>query len=159
MAIQRLSVATFVGESALVVDALVRSWRVGADPAATDRFCAAVRENGLALPVVYFCEWVDRWLMGDEVPGPEAVAGRRYEVACLSPEQAFAWADQCRHQFPEQQWFASHLREAAAVWDGAERRSIVVVREVVGLSTLDEEVNASLSVVPGWLLDLRTGRQ
>lgn len=151
MAKQRLTVSTFAGESAAAVAALVRSWRTGSDPAAVDRFCAALRENGLSLPIVYFCEWVDRWLMGDLVPGPEAVEGRRYQAACLSPEQALALAGRCGQQFAEQQWLASRLREAAAAWSGAERQAVVVVREVLGGSTTDEVVEASLGVVPEWL--------
>src|SRR5450755_4785803 len=107
MATQRLTVATFAGESASVVAALVHSWRIGSDPAAVDRFCAALRENGQSLPIIYFCEWIDHWLMGDLVPGPEAAQGRRYETTCLLPEQALAWAGQCGHQFSEQRWLAS----------------------------------------------------
>jgi hypothetical protein len=151
MATQRLTVATFAGQSAAAVTALLRSWRIGSDPAALDRFCAALRENGRLLPIVYFCEWIDRWLMGDLVPGPEVVEGRRYQAACLSPEQALAWAGRCGQQFPEQEWLASRLREAAASWGGGERRAVVVVREVLGGSTTDEEVKGSLSVVPVWL--------
>jgi hypothetical protein len=151
MAKQRLTVATFAGNSAVAVAALVRSWRTGSDPAAVDRFCAAVRENGHALPIVYFCEWLDRWLMGDLVPGPDAVEGRRFQAACLSADEALAWAGRCGHQFPEQEWLASRLREAAVGWGRAERQAVVVVRELLGSSTTDEEVEASLSVVPQWL--------
>jgi hypothetical protein len=150
LATQRLTVATFVGESAAAVTALIRSWRASTDRASVDRFCVALRENGAFLPIVYFCEWVDRWLMGDLVPGPEAVEGRRYQAACLLPEQALAWAGRCGHQFPEQEWLASRLREAAVAWGGLEPRVIVVVREVLGGSATDEEVEVSTGVVPGW---------
>jgi hypothetical protein len=119
-----------------------------------DRFCAALRGNGLSLPVLYFCEWIDSWLMGDLVPGPGAAEGRKYQAACFSPEQALAWAERCGHQFPEQEWLAARLREAAACWDGTERRVVVVVREVIGATTTDEEVAASLGVIPEWLLSL-----
>src|SRR5438309_851160 len=49
MATQRLLVATFAGDSARAVAALVCSWRPGSDSAAVDRFFAALRENGLWL--------------------------------------------------------------------------------------------------------------
>jgi len=120
-----------------------------------DLFCATLRENGLSLPIVYFCEWVDRWLMFDLVPGPEPAKGERYQVACFQPDEALAWAGQCGHQFPEQEWLASRLREAAAGWGGAECRAVVVIREVLGGSTSDEEVEACLGVVPEWLASAR----
>src|SRR5262249_37497387 len=103
MATQRLIMATFAGESAAAVAALFQSWRSAPNPEAVDRFGASLREHGLSLPIVYFCEWRDGWLMGNLVPGPEAVDGRKYQAACFSPEQALAWADQCGKQFPEQE--------------------------------------------------------
>jgi len=152
MATQRLTLATLAGESAVAVIALVRSWRSCPEPGAIDRFCAALRENALSLPIVYFCEWVDRWLMGDLVPGPKAVEGRQSEMTCLLPDEALEWAGRCGHQFPEQEWLASRFREAAACWGGDGVRAVVVVREVLGSSTTDEEVEASLGVVPEWLV-------
>src|SRR5258708_36517922 len=120
---QRLTVATFAGESAAAVAALLHSWRVVLDPVAVDRFCAAVRENGASLPIVYFCEWVDPWLMGDLVPGPDAAEGQRSQAACFSPEQALAWAGRCARQFPEEEGVASRLRAAAVCWAGAGSRT------------------------------------
>src|SRR4051794_13512605 len=102
MATQRLTVATFVGEAATAIAALFHSWRTGCDPVAVDRLCTAVRDNGTSLPILYFCEWIDRWLMGDLAPGPDAAVGRTYHAACLSPEQSLTWAGQCGRQFPEQ---------------------------------------------------------
>ena len=158
MATQRLTVATFAGESAVAVAALIRSWRTCPDPAAVDRFCGALRENGSSLPIVYFCEWVDRWLMGDQVPGPGDVSGQRYEATCFTRSEAMAWAARCGNQWPEQQWLATRLREGASASSGlADRVVIVVVREVLGSSTTDEEVQASLGVVPGWLSGSFTG--
>jgi hypothetical protein len=117
-----------------------------------DRVCERLRANGTALPVVYFCEWVDRWLTGDRVPGPGAVEGKRFQVACLSPQQAVSWAGQCGSQFPEQEWLGGRLREAAQGWRSvAEPLAVVVVREVLGTSTTDEEVRAALHGVPSWL--------
>src|SRR4051812_29065180 len=118
MATQRLTVASIAGKAGAMIEALFQSWRGTAkpDPAAVDGFCAQLRAHGVALPVLYFGEWVDRWLMGDVVPGPGAVAGRQYQAACLSPAQALQWAERCGEQFPEQQWLASRLREAAGAW-------------------------------------------
>jgi hypothetical protein len=154
MATQRLIAAVLGGDAASVVAARFRSWRAGPapDPRAVDRFCSELRANGAALPVLYFCDWVDRWLMGNSVPGPGAVAGGRFETTCLSPVEAAAWADRCGRQSPEQEWLAARLREAAAAWElVAESRAVVVIREVLDGSTTDDEVRAALRGVPGWL--------
>src|SRR5262249_3266120 len=151
MATQRLTVATVGGASAVAVAALVRSLRTASDPATVDRFCTALREHGMSLPIVYFCEWLDRWLMGDLVTGPEAVEGRQFQATCISPEQALAWADRCPCQFSEQHWLAARLREAAAVWAAGEPRVVIVIRKALGASTTDEEVKESLRMVPEWL--------
>ena len=110
MATQRLTMATLAGQSAAVVAARFDQWRSAPDPAAVDRLCAAIRKHALSLPVVYFAEWVDRWLMGDSVPGPGAVEGRRFQATCLSPGQAAGWAGRCGGQFAEQGWLAARLR-------------------------------------------------
>lgn len=152
MATQRLTVATLAGKSAVSVNSCFNRWRSVADSDAGDRFCASIREHSLCLPVVYFTEWVDRWLMGDLVPGPNAVEGRRFQAACLTPEEAVAWANRCGSQFAEQGWLASRLREAAAGWgEVAEPYAVVVVRETVGASVTDNEVRASAENVSKWL--------
>lgn len=151
MATQRWTMATLAGESVVMVVALFRSWQTGHAPAEVDRFCASLRDNGLSLPLVYFCEWLDRWLMGDLLPRPDAVEGRTYQAVCLSLEQTRVCAEQCGHQFPEEEWMATRLREAAVGWDGVERRTIVVIREVLGPTVTAAEVEASRGVVPKWL--------
>ena len=67
MATQRMTIATFAGTAADAVAGLFRTWRDSPDPGAVDRFSLALRDNALSLPVVYFAEWIDRWLMGDIV--------------------------------------------------------------------------------------------
>lgn len=152
MATQRLTVASLAGDSAVVVARRFDSWTNRVDPVALDKFCGYLREHGTSLPVIYYCEWLDRWLMGDLVPGPVSVKGHRYQAACLSREQALAWADKCGQQFPEQEWLATRLREAAAGWGSiAQRIAVIVVREMLGPTTRDEELAASLANVPEWL--------
>ena len=153
MATQRLMVTTLAGQSAVAVSGLFEKWRSVLDPEAVDRLCLSIRENALSLSIVYFSEWVDRWLMGDLAPGPGAVEGRRFQATCLSTIQAKHWAERCGSQFVEQGWLASRLREAAAGWgDVAEPYSVVVVREVVDASALDDDVRAVAASVPVWLL-------
>ncbi len=152
MATQRLTVATLAGDAALAANVLFRSWQSRPDPAAVDQLCDGLRGDGLSLPVVYFCEWADRWSMGDDAPGPGAAEGRRYEATCLTPAQTEARAGRCGRQLPEQGWLAARLREAAGAWAGiCEPRVVLVVREVIGLSATDEEVTDSLRIVPRWL--------
>lgn len=50
MATQRLTVATFAGQSAVAVTALFKRWRAAPDAAEVDRLCAALREHALSLP-------------------------------------------------------------------------------------------------------------
>ena len=96
--------------------------------------------------------------MGDKVPGPGAVEGRRFEVTCFSPEEAVDWAHRCGNQFQEQEWLAARLREAASAWSGLTDRLIVVlVREVFDASTREEEVQTALGVVPTWLQSTEMG--
>lgn len=154
MATQRLIVATLAGDSADAVAARFRSWAAHPDAAAVDRFCDGLRKHGNSLPVVYFCEWIDRWLMGNLVPGPGCVDGKRYQATCLTPEEAVSWSERFVQQFAEQEWLAARFREAAAVWGTVTERAVVVVREVIGASSTDEEVEGSLHTIPAWLSEL-----
>ena len=152
MATQRLTVATLSGQAAVAAVARFEELRTAPAPAAVDRLCVSLREHALSPQVIYFAEWVDRWLMGDLIPGPGAVEGHRFQATCLSPAQAVGWADRCPNQFAEQGWLASRLREAAVGWGGvAEPYAVVVVRQVVGASVHDDEIQAAASSVPAWL--------
>jgi len=152
VATQRLTIATVAGQSAVAVASHFDQWRSAPDPECVDRLCASIRGHAQVLPVVYFTEWVDRWLMGDSVPGPGAVDGRQFQATCLTPDEAVQWAERCGNQFAEQGWLASRLREAAAGWGGvAEPYAVVVVREAVGASVTDDEVQAAADCVPDWL--------
>jgi hypothetical protein len=151
---QRLAIATIVGDAADVVTAFFRGWQTRPPDAATaDHFCEQLRANSASLPIVYYCEWIDRWLMGNLVPGPGAVEGKRFQFTCMSAEQAVAWAERCGNQFLEQEWLARRLREAAEGWGAvAETKAIIVTREMLSASTTDDEVRASLCGVPTWLV-------
>lgn len=157
MATQRLSIATIAGEAADIIASRFVHWRHSPDTSAIDSFCDALRNQGHTLPVIYFCEWIDYWLMGDMVPGPDAIEGRQFQIACLTPEQAQAWSDSVGNQHQEQEWLATRLREAAKEWGViADKRMIVVIREVLGPSASDEEVQISLNNVPEWLSAFRS---
>jgi hypothetical protein len=153
VATQRLTVATLAGQSAVVVAAIFEKWRTVADPEAIDHLCVSIREHCLSPHVTYFAEWVDRWLMGDQVPGPGAVEGQRFQATCLSPDQAVEWADRCGNQFAEQGWLSSRLLEAASVnRDSGERYCVLIAREVFGSSVTDDELRAAAGSIPPWLI-------
>jgi hypothetical protein len=102
--------------------------------------------------MIYFSEWIDRWLMGDVVPGPGAVQGHQFEVWCGVPSAVVELAERSGHQFQEQQWLAARLQEAALAWQPLIGKTVVVViREVLDSSATDEEVTASSQRIPGWL--------
>lgn len=152
MATQRLTVVTLAGQSAIAVFSRFDQWRAAPFPDAVDQFCITILDHALSLPIVYFANWCDRWLSGNIVPGPKTVEGRRFEATCLSPAQAIAWAEQCGSQFAEHCWFAARLREASGGWGEIPGDfAIVVIREVVGALTTDEEVRSAMDSVPTWL--------
>jgi hypothetical protein len=155
MATQRLTVATIAGAAADAVESLLLSRRVVPRPDAVDAFCEGLRVHCADAALLYFSAWVDRWLMGDLVPGPGAVEGIRYQLTGMSPEEAVSRAARCGTQFDEQQWLAARLREAASANAAlVERRLVLVVREPWGASALDVEVEAAARGVPDWLAAL-----
>lgn len=152
MATQRWGIATLGGQSAAVVAACFDRWRASPDSDAVDRLCVTIQEHASRLPVLYYAEWMDRWLMGNIVPGPRAVAGHRFAATCLSASEALACAERRGDQFAEYEWLAARLREAADDWGGlAAPVVVVVVRDVVGPSVTDEEVREAAASVPTWL--------
>jgi hypothetical protein len=163
MATQRLTVATVGGQGGRIVSTLFSRWQgllkapdlAGDVSQAVGRFCELLRANCEILPILYFSQWIDRWLMGDMVPGPQAVRGDRVEVACLSATEAKAWAERCGSQFDEHRFLAARLREAADAWQPlAGPLVVVVMREVIGPSALDQEITSSLAKVPNWLEEI-----
>ena len=163
MPTQKLMIAAIAGHAGEAVGELFRGWRAARlgdgwhdnVRQAVDVFCEGLRAHGSELPVVYFSEWVDRWLMGDDVPGPEAVSGCRCEAACTPSADLANWARRLGNQHQEHRWLVRRLREATQAWQPLSGATVVVVaREVLGGSATDEEVTASFQVVPAWLARL-----
>lgn len=157
MATQQINVATICGVTGQAIADLFRWWRAFApQPSVVDDFGMQLLANGVRPPIVYSCEWIDHWLMGDEVPGPGAVPGNRFEATCGTRAEAALWADRCGVQFPEQHWLAARLREAAEAWRPLVHDGVVVVaRQVLGASTTDEEISATLETVAAWVSRLQ----
>ena len=157
MASQRIIVASFVGAAATAVAKLFESWRAldpNHDKPAVDRFCERWRMNDTSVHLAYYCAWVDRWLMGDIVPGPGTVGGNRFQATCMTKGVAEKHAAQCGTQWSEQEWLAARLREGAGSMAKLTNDiSIVVVREVFGSSLADEETIDAMKTIPPWIAD------
>ncbi|SIO59060.1 hypothetical protein SAMN05444166_5911 [Singulisphaera sp. GP187] len=99
----------------------------------------------------------NRWLTPPSGPGPLAIHADRFEVYGYAlPDGGHLG----RHlttagpqQFGEYDQFVGRLHEAVVAWQElvAERAALIVLREVVGGLVTDEELKASLSLVPNWL--------
>ena len=183
LAAQRVVIAKIGGVAADAAMRLLQGWAAArgrvdpdewsADPwpsgvrAQADAFADRLRAHSLSPPVVYFVEWSDPWSMGDlfprwltppDGPPPVAVHADRFEIygyplpddGRLDRHLATAGPQ----PFDEYDWFVGRLREAMEAWRGlAGRAAIVVLREVVGGLVTDEELEASLAVVPDWLAE------
>ncbi len=180
MASQRVTIAKVGGIAADVLAARLREWAAARKAAEldewandqwppvvraqVDQFADRLRAHGCSLPVVHFVEWSDLWSMGDlfarwlAPPGGLpllATRGDRFEVygyalpdgGCLT-----RFLTTGPQQFPEYDQFVGRLHEAAVAWEGlVDRAVLIVLREVVGGLVTDEELIASMALVPSWV--------
>jgi hypothetical protein len=152
VATQRLTVATLAGQAADAVAVKFNQWLSVPEPAAIDQFCIALYGHDNSLPIVHFVQWVDHWLMGDLLPEADTVNGARFQAACMLVARTLDVAAGCGKQFVEQKILATRLREATYGWGTVtDKYIIVLIRERLGPSTTDDEVRASLEIVPDWL--------
>lgn len=159
MATQRFTVAAIAGKAGAAVAALCRAWSLAQFDGQLSTLVRLLRTNGAALPVVYFCEWIDRWLMGDALPEPVA-RDQNLEVTWGSAGEASTWATQCGRQFPEELWLAARLGEAAQSAPPNSECVVLLVREVLGATPTDDEVMVACQTVPAWLsADLFPGKR
>ena len=160
MATQRFTIATIGGEAGFAAAKLFQIWmgsqaKAGPDAIldAVDLFANHIRANSAVFPVIYFCEWIGHWSMGDALPNP--LRGRGIEAACMNPTEALQLADQCGNHFSESEWLGAQLRQAAEAWKPLVESSVVVLlRKVLGASAIDEEVSAAMVGIPDWLTNL-----
>jgi hypothetical protein len=149
VATQRLTVATLAGQAAAAATARFEQWRArpgGGGP--------ALRVDPRSRPVL--AGGVLRRVGGPLADGRSGPRPRRDRGPAVSGRLLFAtqatgWAERCGDQFAEQAWLANRLREAAAGWGGMAEPYAVVVREAVGASVTDDEVQAAAETVPSWL--------
>lgn len=183
MATQRITIAKLGGIAADIALQRLRVWtaaRGETDPGEwssdqwpqnvrvqADAFADRLRANSLVLPVIAFVEWSDLWSMGDLFhhwlsppggPPPLAIHADRFEVYGYGlPDGGHLnrhLTTAGRQQFEEYDQFVGRLHEAVDAWQElAERAALIVLREVAGGLITDEELTASLSLMPDWLLE------
>jgi hypothetical protein len=181
LASQRITVAKIGGIAADIVLQRIREWsaaRQADNPREwsceqwpqdvrkqADTFGDRLRAHAFIPPVVHFIEWTDMWSMGDlfgrwlsplDGPSPLAVHADRFEIFVYALPDGGRLAQHLANAGPQQwtesDWFIARLREAVSAWqEFVEQAVIVVLREVVGGSGLDEDVMASLKRIPDWL--------
>ena len=177
MATQRLTIAKIAGAASVVTLDLFRDWqskRLAEDPnewsseqwpeqvrRCADEWALNLRQHGHHPPVLFFAEYVDLWSFcpPDRHIGNEAliqIASERYELFCLPlPADAdlVRYLRQLRKkgQYHEDRLFGKFTIEAFAAWGRMIDKAVVVfLREVLGGSTEDGEIERSLAVVPEW---------
>jgi hypothetical protein len=181
MARQRLSLMKIGGIASDVVLQRLEDWaaaRMSSDPnewssdqwpaqvrMQIDGFADQLRQHGCELPVISFAEWSDLWSMGDiferwltprRSRPPLCIYGDRFVVCSYTLPDGGRLARLLKtagpQQFPEYDLFITRLREAVGSWEGVvDRAVLIVLREVFGGLVTDEEVIASMSVLPDWL--------
>lgn len=181
MASQRITVAKVGGVAAQIIVERLREWSSARQISSSDEwspeqwpqhvreraddFADQLRAHAFSLPVVHFIEWVDMWSVGDlfarwltppDGPIPFVLYANRYQVfAYILPDggrlaQHLAAAGP--QQSAEANWFVSRLREVVEAWQELVAPAVVVVvRNVLGSTVLDEEITASLRRTPEWL--------
>jgi len=175
MAIQRVILAKIGGAAANVVARQFERWeRTQVDDEfppdvqfTVDNFAEQLRANAAQPPIVYFAEWIDMWSMGNTVPelgnkGASAIIGRKYWACCHAAPIGFKTTTIGDEPPQESYWLKRRLEEAADAWDElVPEWVIVLLREPLGGSVLDDELLASLKVVPNWLTAVvqTTGRE
>jgi len=164
MAMQRVIVLKIAGYSAEFVLSRFAQWP-SRDPACddevlcheADEFVENLRANAHRLPILFYCEWIDPWSSGDLVPrlrveSVKEVVGKRYEI-CIHELPVEAGKHMIGASLTQEcKWLRARIREASDAWEPMCGRSvIVVVREVLGGSVLDDEIEASVNQIPEWL--------
>lgn len=130
-----------------------------------DELVKLLKTNAMQPPCLFSVEWLDTWSMFDQfhhwlIPAkpqqPIVVYGNRYQV------HAYALPDGGRlkrrlakagkQQFEEYHWLATRLREAIRFGENViDRAALILIREVLGGSLDDSELDEPLANLPAWL--------
>jgi hypothetical protein len=185
MATQRLTIAKIAGAASGATLDLFRHWRAARlvedsdsewSPEQwpedvrrqADEWALNLRQNGHKPPIVFFAEYVDSWSFCPPMVniGEDSLIemfADRYELFCLQlpiDAELGGHLKQLRRkgQWPEDRLFGKLSIDAITAWRKVIDKGVVVfLREVLGASILDEEVEQSLIEVPEWFLPGGTG--
>lgn len=170
MAAQRVVLLKVIGESGRLVAERCRAWAARQQTSPDDpelrkkigRFAEVLDAHRTDLPVVYYSEWLDRWSMGDDFAKPFTArggvalvpVGRFSDVYITDRPADMLTLPADGWQFDEQALLATRLRELAVEWEQlVEDGVIVLLRQVIGASTDDEEITATMANTPEWLAE------
>lgn len=184
MSTQRFTIATVGGCAATTIEAQLQSWvrrRLPLEGKALwsseawppkvqkliDEFANSLRNHCCSPPVLYFAEWIDTWSGGtwfylfDRQPDGvlmAGVGGRRFEVYWHYLPDDGKMKDRLGGdvQYPEDAWLRQRVREGldALANTNAEQGILILLREAIGGSVLDDEVAQSFLKVPKWVSDI-----
>jgi hypothetical protein len=178
MSTQRLTIAKIAGAASVATIDLFRTWRSARliedqewSPnqwpqqvrLQADEWALRMRQNAHKPPVLFFAEYVDMWSFAPprvHIGNDQLiqVVADRYEVFCLQLPAATELVSQLRRLRREGQWFEDRLFgkvtiEAMAAWRKLiDMSAIVFLREILGGSIEDHEVEQSLEQPPEWFL-------
>jgi hypothetical protein len=174
MAAQYFTVVKIAGAAAAAANSLLLAWQRArlvdfsdewtADqwPAIAreeiDGFADRLRRHGHAPPLVFLVEFVDLWSSAPHFVYPlPVVLGNEYEVCFVETPFLSELKQQLGErekygQNNEDQFFAKVLLEADRAWSELVGDALIVIlRRVIGGLVTDEEIEASLKVVPAWI--------
>lgn len=151
---QNLFLCTLGGAAGTAVERLWSQWgRLAPGSVQVDRLCEALRAHADDACLLYACSWIDRWSMGDTIHGSHQYEGSRFEVSGMTRSEARVKAREMSDQFPEYETMSARYIEAASAWEeNAPSAFIVMIREVLDVSTLNEEMEQAAARTPDWLL-------
>jgi hypothetical protein len=160
MATQRIILAKVSGATGVAARTLITSWprtRGERPPPLSlreeiDGFVLKLRAGRADPSVVYYCEWIDRWSMGDDFYPSGYACGNEFALKCLSHHQARRLARR-RRQFQEQRWLGARLLECLASWRPQIEITapILLIRQALGPSADVTDIVQSRDEVAGWL--------
>ena len=136
-------------------------WRADVQ-AKVDRAIEKLIAYGFTPPILYRSEHIDLWSMAEVFDTALSVGSPDISRTLLtsSYELIATWVDSTTCIVPDQktsdetQWLYARLNEAFASWGAmADRRLVILVRQVLGGLWSDSEVEKALKSVPEWWND------
>lgn len=134
---------------------------------AADALVDLLKAHAMQPPCLWALEWLDtwsmfhefhRWLVPPRPQQPIVVYANRYQIHAYGlPDRGRLkrrLARAKKPQFAEYAWLITCLREAVSSFDKVvDHAALVLIREVLGGSLCDRELEVPLAKVPAWLVE------